>query len=154
MANPVVLLALMIAAIWGTPYNILYLVHIFSVILGVGMAFIAPMMAVQARRASGQALAEVVNEAAAKIMFPMFLVAGIAGGAMVGLSDDVYDFQQSWLSIGGAIWILVLALTAAVYPPTWLRLFNIGDDRKQMLGGMLHLSLAVMLVLMTWKFGV
>ena len=144
----------MIAAIWDTPYNILYLVHIFSVVLGVGMAFIAPMMAVQARRASGQALADVVNETASKIMFPMFLVTGIAGGAMVGSSNDVYDFQQSWLSIGGAIWILVLALTAAVYPPTWLHLFNIGDDRKRMLGGMLHLSLALMLVLMTWKFGV
>jgi len=144
----------MIAAIWDTPYNILYLVHIFSVILGVGMAFIAPMMAVRARRSSGQALAEIVNETAAKVMFPMFLVAGIAGGAMVGLSDDVYDFQQSWLSIGGAIWILILVLTAAVYPPSWLRLFNIADDRKQMLGGILHLSLAVMLVLMTWKFGV
>ena len=123
------------------------------------MAFIAPMMAVQGRRASGQALAELVNETASKIMFPMFLVAGIAGGAMVGLSgadnaEATYNFQQTWLSVGGAIWILVLALTAAVYPPSWLRLFNIGDDRKQMLGGILHLSLAVMLVLMTWKFGV
>ena len=149
----------MIAVIGDTPYNILYLVHIFSVILGVGMAFIAPMMAVQGRRASGQALAELVNETASKIMFPMFLVAGIAGGAMVGLSgadnaESTYNFQQTWLSVGGAIWILVLALTAAVYPPSWLRLFNIGDDRKQMLGGILHLSLAVMLVLMTWKFGV
>lgn len=144
----------MIAAIWDTPYNILYLVHIFSVILGVGMAFIAPMMAVRARRASGQALAEIVNETASKVMFPMFLVAGIAGGAMVGLSEKVYTFQQTWLSIGGAIWILVLALTAAVYPPSWLRLFNLTEGRKQALGGILHLSLAVMLILMTWKFGV
>jgi len=148
----------MIAAIGDTPYNILYLVHIFSVILGVGMAFIAPMMAVRARRSSGQALAEIVNETASKVMFPMFLVAGIAGGALVGLSgtdvSEGYTFQQSWLSIGGAIWILILVLTAAVYPPSWLRLFNIADDRKQMLGGILHLSLAVMLVLMTWKFGV
>ena len=87
-------------------------------------------------------------------MFPMFLVAGIAGGALVGLSDDVYDFQQSWLSVGGAVWMLVLVLTAAVYPPSWLRLFTVGENRKQMLGGILHLSLAVMLVLMTWKFGV
>ena len=144
----------MIAAIWDTPYNIVYIVHIISVILGVGMAFIAPMMAVRARRSAGQALAEIVNETASSIMFPMFLVAGITGGAMVGFSDDVYDFQQTWLSIGGAVWMLVLALSAAVYPPNWLRLFNIGEDRKQMLGGILHLSLAVMLVLMTWKFGV
>ncbi|MDG1089107.1 MAG: hypothetical protein P8P20_15295, partial [Acidimicrobiales bacterium] len=107
----------MIAAFQSTPYNILYLVHMSSVVLGVGMAFIAPIMAVRARRSAGQALEEVVNETASNIMFPMFLVAGIAGGALVGLSDDVYDFQQSWLSVGGAVWMLVLVLTAAVYPP-------------------------------------
>ena len=105
----------MIAAFQGTPYNILYLLHISSVVLGVGMAFIAPIMAVRARRSAGQALEEVVNETASNLMFPMFLVAGIAGGALVGLSDDVYDFQQSWLSVGGAVWMLVLVLTAAVY---------------------------------------
>ncbi len=144
----------MIAALWDTPYNILYVVHIVSVILGVGMAFIAPMIAVRARRASGHALQEIVNETAAQIMFPMFMVAGIAGGAMVGLSDDVYDFSQTWLGIGGAIWLVILVLTAAIYPPSWLRLFNIGEDRKAMLGGILHLSLAAMLILMTWKYGV
>lgn len=143
----------MIAVIGDTPYNIVYFVHIFSVILGVGMAFIAPMMAVRARRSSGQAMQEIVTETASKIMFPMFLVAGMAGGALVGMSAKTYTFQQTWLSIGGAIWIVVLVLTAAVYPPTWLRLFNVGEDRKAMLGGMLHLSLAIMLVLMTWKFG-
>ena len=143
----------MIAAIWDTPYNIVYVVHIFSVILGVGMAFIAPMMAVRARREAGHAMQEIVNETASKIMFPMFLVAGIAGGALVGMSSKVYDFQQTWLSIGGFIWIVILVLTAAIYPPSWMRLFNIADDRKAMLGGMLHLLLAIMLVLMTFKFG-
>jgi hypothetical protein len=143
----------MIAAVGDTPYNIVYLVHIFSVILGVGMAFIAPMMAVRARRSSGQAMQEVVNEVASKIMFPMFFVAGMAGGALAAMSADFYDFADPWLSIGGTIWFIVLGLTAAVYPPSWLRLFNIGEDRKAMLGGLLHLSLAVLLVLMTFKFG-
>ena len=143
----------MIAAVGDTPYNIVYLVHIFSVILGVGMAFIAPIMAVQARRSSGHPLQEIVNATASKILFPMFLVTGLAGGALAAMSSDFYDFQDPWLSIGGVLWVVVLALTAAVYPPTWLRLFNIGEDRKAMLGGLLHLSLAVLLVLMTFKFG-
>ncbi len=143
----------MIAAIFDTPYNIVYLVHIFSVILGVGMAFIAPMMAVRARRSSGHALQEIVNETASQIMFPMFFVAGMAGGGLAAMSDGAWDFQAAWLTIGGAIWFIVLGLTLAVYPPSWMRLFNIGEDRKAMLGGMLHLSLAVMLVLMTFKFG-
>ena len=142
----------MVAALWDTPYNIVYLVHIVSVILGVGMAFIAPMLAVRARRESGHALQAIVNDAAATILFPAFLVAGIAGGALVGMSGDVYDFQQTWLSIGGALWMVILGLTAAVYPPSWMRLFNIADDRKAMLGGILHLLIAVMLILMTWKW--
>lgn len=144
----------MIAAIWDTPYNIVYLVHMVSVILGVGMAFIAPILAVRARRASGHALQEIVNDTASAIIFPMFLVTGMAGGAMVGMSEKVYDFGQTWLAIGGALWLVILGLTAAIYPPNWLRLFNIADDRKAMLGGLLHLSLAVMLIIMTWKFGV
>lgn len=143
----------MIAAIWDTPYNIVYLVHIVSVILGSGMAFLAPVMAIRARRASGHALQEIVNEAAAQIIFPSFLVAGMAGGALVGMSDDFYDFQQTWLAIAGAVWMLILGLAVAIYPPSWLRLFNIADDRKAMLGGLLHTSIAVMLILMTWKFG-
>ena len=149
----VVLLELMLAAVGDLPYNIVYLIHIFSIILGVGMAFIAPMIAVRARRSAGHALQEIVTEAASKIMFTMFLVAGIAGGALVGLSGGFYDFSQLWLSIAGALWIIILGLTAAVYPPPWLRLFNIGEDRKGALGGALHLSLAAMLIVMTWKFG-
>jgi len=143
----------MLAAVGDTPYNIVYLVHIVSVILGAGMAFIAPIMAVRARRSSGQAVQQLVNEAAATLMLPMFLVAGVAGGALVGMSEDFYDFGQTWLAIAGVLWIVILGLTAAIYPPTWLRLFNIGEDRKAMLGGILHLSLAVMLVVMTWKYG-
>jgi len=143
----------MIAAVGDTPYNIVYLVHITSVIMGVGMAFLAPMMAVRARRASGQAIQELVTEMASQIMFPMFLVAGLAGGSLAAMSADFYDFADPWLSIGGTLWFVVLGLTLAIYPPSWLRLFNIAEDRKAMLGGLLHLSLAATLVMMTFKFG-
>lgn len=143
----------MIAAVGDDPYNIVYVVHLFSVILGVGVAFIAPILTVRARRESGVAMQNVIEDVASKIMFPALLVAGMAGGALVGMSADFYDFQQPWLSVGGAIWMLVLVLTLAVYPPSYLRVINVSTDRKRMLGGILHLSLAVMLVLMTWKFG-
>ena len=142
----------MLAAVGDFPYNVVYAIHIFSVILGMGMAFIGPMIAVRARRSAGHALQEIVTETASKIMLPMFLVAGIAGGALVGLSGNFYDFSQLWLSLGGFVWIVVLVLTAAIYPPTWLRLFNLTEERKGALGGLLHLSLAIMLVIMTWKF--
>jgi len=144
----------MIGAIGDTPYNIVYAVHLFSVILGTGMAFAAPVMAAKARRESGRGVQEFVDDAASGIIFPALLVAGCAGGALVGLSADAYDFQQTWLSIGGAVWVAALAFSALAYPPRWLRLFNLTEERRRLFGGLLHLSLAVMLVLMTWKFGV
>ena len=70
-----------------------------------------------------------------------------------GLSDDFWDFGQTWLAIGGVVWMLILVLVAVVYPPSYLRLFTPTEDRVRMLSGVLHLSLAVMLVLMVWKFG-
>ena len=143
----------MLAAVWDTPYNIVYLVHIVSVIIGTGLAFTVPILAVQARRDGGKPMQELVDATASKLMFPAFMVAGIAGGAMVGMSSDFYDFGQTWLAIGGALWIIVLVLIAAIYPPSYLQVFNVPEDRKRMLGGILHLSLAVMLVTMTWKWG-
>lgn len=142
-----------VAAYQDTPYNIVLLVHLFSVIVGVGVAFAMPILAVRARRDAGKLSLDVIDEMAGSVVFPMLLLAGIAGGALVGMSSDVFDFSQTWLSIGGAIWMLTLVLALAVYPPRWLPLFNLVEDRKRMLGGILHLSLAVMLVLMVFKFG-
>jgi hypothetical protein len=144
----------MLAAVGDTPYNIVRLVHLFTVIVGTGLAFAAPVIAVRARRGGGgKPMQELVDETASALIFPMLLVAGMAGGALVGMSDDFWDFSQTWLAIGGAVWMLILVLVLAVYPPRWLSLFNLAEERKRMLGGMLHLALAVMLVLMVWKFG-
>ena len=148
------LACMIIGAIGDTPYNIVYAIHLFSVMLGTGMAFLAPYMAVKARRESGRGVQEFVDDAAAAIIFPSLLVAGCAGGALVGFSADAYDFQQTWLSVGGAIWMATLVFSVLAYPPRWLRLFNLTEERRRFVGGLLHVSLAIMLVLMTWKFGV
>jgi len=143
----------MLAAVWDTPYNVVYLVHLLSIVLGVGMAFLAPVLTVRARREGNEVVMAFVDSAASAVVFPALLVTGTAGGALVGMSSDFYDFQQTWLAIGGAVWMLTLALAAAVYPPSWLKVVTVGPELQQRLGAVLHLSLAFMLVLMTWKFG-
>ncbi len=144
----------MLAAVGDLPYNIVHLVHLFTVIVGTGLAFAAPVIAVRARRGGGgKMMQELVDETASALIFPMLLIAGTAGGALVGMSDDFWDFGQTWLAIGGAVWMLILGLVLAVYPPRWFTLLNLAEDRKRMLSGILHLALAIMLILMTWKFG-
>lgn len=138
------------AAVNDTPYDIVYLLHIITVIVGTGAAFVLPIIAVRMRKA-GQDSAT-LDEAAAALMAPALLAAGVFGAALVGMSDKFYDFGQTWLGIGGAVWLVAVLAAAFAYPPSWSPLPDM-RDKKAMFGGILHLSLAVMLLLMTFKWG-
>ncbi len=143
----------MLAAIGDTPYNIVRLVHLVAVVVGAGLAFTAPVLASKARTSGGRAASEAVAASLCALIFPSLLVAGVAGGALVGMSNDFWDFGQRWLSLGGAIWMVVLAATLAAYPPTWMQVFNVDDKQRKIASGVVHLGLAVMFVLMVWKMG-
>ena len=108
---------MLIAAINDTPYDIVYLLHIISVILGTGAAFVVPFVAGRARRAGADITA--FDDAIASILAPSLLATGVFGGALVGMSDDVYDFSQTWLAIAGPVWLVATAAAALAYPPTW-----------------------------------
>lgn len=141
----------MFAAINDTPYDIVYLLHIISVIIGTGAAFVLPTVA--ARSAKAGIDTEPIDTALAQLLAPSLLATGVFGGALVGLSDDVYDFGQTWLAIAGPVWIIATGAAALAYPPSWSPLPD-WSDRKPMLTGVLHLSLSIMLVVMTFKWGV
>jgi hypothetical protein len=138
------------AAYGDGAYNVVYLLHIISIIVATGAAFILPIVASRTA-ASGQSTA-VVDGVTAAVLAPSLVAAGVFGGALVGLSSDVYDFSQAWLSIGGFFWIVAIAAAALAFPPSYSPLPDM-SDKLPMLNGILHLSLAIMLVIMTWKFG-
>lgn len=144
---------MLVGAIGDNVYNVVLLAHILSVIVGAGAAFISPVLSVQARRSGGRSLSDFIQEAASRIVFPSLLISGVAGGALVGFSDDVFDFSQTWLSIAGALWIVSLVVAAMVWPPRYLNVFNLPEERRRPLTGVLHVLLIVMLVVMIWKPG-
>lgn len=139
-----------LAALHDGPYNVVYLLHIISVIIGTGAAFVLPLLATRMRAAGTSA--DEIDAVSAMVLAPALLAAGVFGGALVGLSDDFYDFGQAWLAIGGVVWLVTVAAAALAYPPSYLPVPDLAQH-KPMINGVLHLSLAVMLVLMVWKFG-
>ncbi len=141
---------MLVAAVDDGPYNLVYLLHIVSVIVGVGGALLGPVLATRAR--FDGVPHRFIDEALAWVIAPALLAAGVFGGALVGMSGDVYDFGQTWLSAGGAVWLVAVAVAALLYPPPVVRLPAV-DDRRRVLMGVLHLSLAAMLFLMVWKPG-
>ncbi len=141
---------MVLAAYDDGAFSVVYLLHIVAVIMGAGAAFMAPLLAANATK-TGQPN-ESVDSALAAVMAPSLLLAGIFGGALVGMSDPVFDFGQTWLGIAGVSWLVMVAAAALAYPPSYVNLPDL-SDKKAMLSGVMHLSLAVMLIIMTWKPG-
>lgn len=140
-----------LAAIGDTPYNIVLLLHLISVILGVGSAFLLPVGASRARRLGHDTA--LFDGVIAAVLSPALLTAGVFGGALVGMSGDVFDFSQAWLAIAGPLWIVATAAGAFAAPPSFVRLPAISPDRVPMVNGVLHLSLSAILVVMIWQPG-
>lgn len=141
----------MLGAIGGTVYNLVLLVHLIAVIVGAGMAFLAPVFMVRFREFGGQNSGTLVETIAGMVVFPSLAIAGIAGGALVGLSDDQLDFGMTWLTIAGPLWILALGLALAAYPPQRMNVFNSPREFRRLARIGLHVVLLLTLIDMVWK---
>ena len=138
------------AAINSDSYNFVLFLHLLSVILGTGSAFFAQVITSKYKKTTDNP--QITLAALGTVMSPSLLLTGIFGGALVGMSDDVYDFSQLWLTLAGVLWITCVAAAALLYKPPFLTLPNVGKHEAK-LSGILHLSLMAMLVIMVWKPG-
>jgi len=139
------------AAVGDVAYNIVLLAHLLCIIVGAGMAFMAPVFVRKARRIGGRHTEDFANETNNAVVFPALLFAGVAGGALVGLSDDAFDFEQMWLTVAGVLWIGSLVLSLVAFPPRWLNIFNAHEDRRRIARGGLHIVLLLLMIDMIWK---
>lgn len=146
-----------LAAIGDDLYNMVYLLHLLAVVVGSGAAFMVPVMAAINR--SRDDTSGSLYEASRLVVGPSMLLAGMMGAGLVGFSDDVYDFSQTWLSAAFAVWIVILGVVGAVLWPVEKRLATdqvLPADRTKLqkrasMGyGILHLAITVELVIMIW----
>lgn len=165
---------MILAAVNDTGYEVLLVLHHLTVIIGAGAMFTLPVVAVVMRRAQDQSRADVLAMVGATmkaVVAPALLLAGVFGGALVGFSDDVFEFSQAWLAIAGPLWIVLVALVWFVVAPAQLAVARLtrelptGDrsaieariatisSRIGMASGVTHLGLIVMVYLMAFKPG-
>ena len=110
------------AAINDNWYNIVLLLHLLSVIIGTGAAFLAPVLLSQEQKETKLGTSP-MSSLLGTMMSPALLLGGVFGGALVGMSDDVYDFGQTWLAIGGGLWLLVVGSAALAFPPSFFYVY-------------------------------
>ncbi len=128
---------------FSTGFQILLLVHILAAFVAFGGNFVQPALA----RAGADD--EALGKVNMFIQLPAMVVLWVAGMGALGMSDKVFSFSQTWVSIAFLVWLIALVLQFLV-----ARSYQSGNStRVPMLTGFLHVCLVVALYLMIWKPG-
>jgi hypothetical protein len=159
-------------------YRLFLLLHILAAIVGFGAVMLNGVYASRARKrppAEGLAVMEVNTFVSLNVGEKFILAVPILGFGLVGLSDKVIKFSQTWVWLSLVIYLGALALSYGVLQPKVKRLLALQRELvaagppqgpppqaaemtaigKQIgpISGVLHLALVVILVLMIWKPG-
>jgi uncharacterized membrane protein len=140
------------AAYYDTGFKIVLLLHILSVLVAFSPMFVLPLLA----RSGGEATSGAVLTYLQRFATPAVVLAGFFGLAMIGMSDKVYKFSQTWVSLALLLWIIQVALFIFAILPAQRKAAG-GDAeaarRVPMFTGMIHLCLLVLIYLMIWRPG-
>lgn len=145
---------MIIGAIGSLPYDVMLVLHLLFVVAAFAPAFVWPVLNRQART-SGQ------SSLVGSLLDPMMhggslVLAGLFGILTVVLSDDVFKFSQSWISLAFVLWFLMLGVFFAGLIPAQGAVKDNkpdADKRLAMFYGGMHLLLLVQIIVMVWKPG-
>ncbi|WP_426573546.1 hypothetical protein [Aquihabitans sp. McL0605] len=140
-------------------YKLMLLLHILSVIVAFAPAFVWPFASVKLKKEGkpvGPAIGALAAGNTAKIHGPALVLVGLFGFGLVGMSDKLFKFDQSWVMAAVVVWFLMLGIIFGLMLPAEKK-SAAGDESADklvsMAGGIMHLLLLVMLFLMIWKPG-
>ena len=163
-------------------YNVLYLLHIVTVIVGFGPVVLNGLYGVEARERRGAgavAILESTYKVAEVATIFMYLVP-VFGILLIIVSDGAWGFEQLWVSLSFLLYIGGIGLSHAMLRPNLRKMQALareladGGPPTEGAGGpppqvaemetrgrtvgivstVLNLNLAVLLILMIWKPGV
>jgi hypothetical protein len=162
-------------------YKLVYLLHLSTVVVGFGSSFVYPALASRARkmeRPQGFALTRASLALARPLTLYPVIAAGLFGAVLVVLSDEIYKFSQTWISIAFLLWFIGLGVSIFLHlpnlkamdglqeqlvsgqvkggpggPPPEVAELQARGKRAGMYGGILHLVWALLMIDMVWKPG-
>ena len=165
----------------STAYEIVYFLHILAAIAGFGPTFVYPLFGSIAKRrqgAEGEAISAATLEIGKKLEYAIYAVP-VFGILLVVLSDEVFEFSQTWISIAFVLYIAGLVVSmgfhfpnlkkmndlekellagpppgsAGAGPPPQVAELEARGKKAGMFGGILHLLLVLILLDMVFKPG-
>jgi uncharacterized membrane protein len=159
-------------------YKVVLILHILCAIVGFGAVMLNGVYAAQVRSRRGPeavAIAEANHRASKVAMYFVYAVI-ILGFALVGMSDKVFKFGQTWVWLAIVLWVLAVGLAHGAIVPREKKVIALLREqpvagsgpgaasasdgqvdalmRQVSLFGLLYaLAVVAILVLMVWKPG-
>ncbi|HEU5082479.1 MAG TPA: hypothetical protein VFU14_04005 [Acidimicrobiales bacterium] len=151
---------MILAAYDDTGYNLLLLLHIVAVLVAFAPAAINPLLERYFVRNGGEAAlqswAGFARDYTKKIALSSLVVVLITGILLIVMSDDAWEFDQTWISLAFLVWIAIGGVVSALILKGE-KLVAAGDMKGRELlakgGPIATVLLLVMLYLMIFKPG-
>jgi hypothetical protein len=127
-------------------YQVVGILHILAVIIAFGPVFFYPSLQ---RAGAGPTLAKLHL----RLVLPALALAWVFGMALVGMSEDVFEFSQTWIWLALIGWVALMLVSWFLIRPG---LTDASDEARAKMAagvGTTHLLLIVMLYLMVFKPG-
>lgn len=169
---------LVLAEIGDGAYKLFYLLHIVAVVVGIGGVVLNGVYAAQVKARTGMAalaVAEANSFVTWKVAQWFIYAIPIFGFGLIGLSDDVWEFGQTWIWLSLLLYVVAIGLSHGLLHPAEKRFREVLgrsggagagvapgsvpelvalDKRMAGIGTALNLTVLVILVLMVWKPGI
>ena len=146
-------------------YKLMVVLHILSVVIGIGATMLNGLYAAKAKQAGGPAAGAImkanfdVTMVAEKIIYlvPVFGILAVLA------SDDVWGFDQTWVWLSLVLYVLALCIAHGNQVPAGNKMLAGPASpeeaealgKRLAMGGMtLNLLVVVIVALMVWKPGV
>lgn len=140
-------------------YKLLFLGHILSLVIAFAPAAVHPILTAQAKKDSDGELVRLAGHMAVngrRVYTPALIALGAFGLLLVLQSDSAWDWDQTWVMIAFAVWLVICGVVTAVIVPGERKLAagDLAAEPRVALGGQVATVLVlVMLYLMIWKPG-
>ena len=151
-------------------YKLVLVLHILAVVIGFGGTFLAGILGAEAARRPGReglALAETTVKVTSLAPTMAVYTVPILGILLVLLSDDVWRFSETWISLSFLLYIVLVVVAVAVHVPNLRTMIALRsgaegvrstevearERRAAAMGAVVNLLWVVVLFLMVFKPG-
>jgi uncharacterized membrane protein len=149
----------MLSEIGSTGYDVMLFLHIAAVLVAMAPAFTHPLLERQSRSLDPAGRASVLGfiaQNSRRVYAPALVLTGLFGFGLIGMSDEVWEFGQTWVWLSILVWLAMNGVLHAMMIPAE-RALGAGDEtalkKVETSGQILTVMLLVMLYLMVFKPG-